>query len=101
MAISQDDIEHVAKLARLKITEEEKPLYQEQLDSIVGYVDKLQELKTDKVPEMQTAGTTSNVFRQDDPRPSNQETRERIIENFPRKQGVMLEVQQVFADQDE
>lgn len=46
MKITRKEVEHVATLARLKLTENETELYTNQLDSILSYIDKLNELDT-------------------------------------------------------
>lgn len=100
MKISKEEVEHVAKLARLKLTPEEVEKYQGQLGSILEYVEKLNELDVKSVPEMQHAGTAANVFRDDEVEASDQDTRQRIIEAFPQKEGDLLEVQAVFENQE-
>ena len=49
MKITRKEVEHVARLARLESTEEEKELFTGQLDEILAYVDKLNELDTDGI----------------------------------------------------
>ena len=65
MAISREDVAHVAKLSRLALTEDELNMYTQQLDKIIHYVDKLSELDTSKVEPMITASAKGNVFRAD------------------------------------
>ena len=101
MSISKKDIEHVAHLARLQISASESEHYREQLDSIVSYVDKLQDLDLDKVPEMQQANQSANVWREDEATPCATEERERALSNFPRREGDYLAVNAVFAEQQE
>ena len=55
MKISKKEIEHIAALARLYLSEEEKALYGSQLSSILDYMEKLNELDTITLPEMNTA----------------------------------------------
>ncbi|MDH5174007.1 MAG: Asp-tRNA(Asn)/Glu-tRNA(Gln) amidotransferase subunit GatC, partial [Elusimicrobiota bacterium] len=47
--ITKNEVEYVARLARLKLTEEEKEKYTKQLGDILKYIDKLNELNTEKV----------------------------------------------------
>jgi aspartyl-tRNA(Asn)/glutamyl-tRNA(Gln) amidotransferase subunit C len=100
MELSKNTVEHIAALARLRLTPEETEIYRGQLRSIIDYVDKLKELNTKNVPEMQHAGGLANVLRDDETRPSDEETRRRIVESFPRRAGDLLEVQAVFEDKD-
>jgi aspartyl-tRNA(Asn)/glutamyl-tRNA(Gln) amidotransferase subunit C len=57
MPITEKDVERIAELASLELTEEEKSLFTTQLASIVSYVEKLNELDTTDVPPMMHAGT--------------------------------------------
>lgn len=98
MKISKEEVEHVAKLARLKLSPEEVEKYQKQMGSILAYVDKLNELDVKSVPEMQHAAGSANVFRDDEVQACDQDTRDRIIEAFPQKEGDLLEVQAVFEN---
>lgn len=68
--ISREIIEHVALLARLELSEEEKEVFCSQLGDILKYIEKLEELDTSHVEPMAYAATTKNVFREDEPRPS-------------------------------
>lgn len=63
--ISETEIEHIAKLARIKITGAEKQKYSTELSKVLGYVEKLNELDTDKVAETSQVTGLTNVFRDD------------------------------------
>ncbi len=70
MKISQKDVEHVARLARLTVAPEELQTLTEQMDAILGYVDKLNELDTEGVEPMAHAVPMSNAFREDENTPA-------------------------------
>lgn len=70
MKITVADVEHVARLARLELSEEEKSLFAGQMDAILGYVDKLKELQTDDILPTSHAVPMENAFREDLTRPS-------------------------------
>ena len=70
MKITKKDVEQVAKLARLEITETEKEAFTQQLSAILTYVEKLNALKTAGVEPTATVLGQSNVFREDQARPS-------------------------------
>ena len=55
MPLSLQDVEHIAKLARLELTDEQKTRYRGQLEAILAHVAKLQELDTTDVPPTATA----------------------------------------------
>lgn len=90
------DIDHIAKLARLHLTEKEKALYKSQLGSILEYIDKLQELDTDKVEELQHAIDVQNVFREDLVDGCEEDVRQRALDNFSNRKDDLLQVQGVF-----
>ena len=63
--LSHDDVRHIAKLARLNLSDEEVEKFAKELTSILKYVDKLQEVDTKDVePTAQVTGLT-NAFRED------------------------------------
>lgn len=65
MSITMKDVEHVAKLARLDLTDEEKNRFTDQLNAILKYADKLTELDTDGIEPTSHAMEIINVVRED------------------------------------
>ena len=65
MAITKKDVEYIAHLSRLEITEKEKDEYTKQLSEILSHVEKLQELNTDNVEPAYYAIEMKNVKRED------------------------------------
>lgn len=65
MKITVADVEHVARLARLHLSEEEKVLFAGQMDAILGYVEKLKELDTAGIQPTSHAVPMENAFRDD------------------------------------
>jgi aspartyl-tRNA(Asn)/glutamyl-tRNA(Gln) amidotransferase subunit C len=63
--ITKEEVEKVAKLARINITDSEKEKYSKELSSILGYVEKLNELDTEKVAETSQVTGLTNVYRED------------------------------------
>ncbi len=70
MDIGIKQIEQVASLSRIKLTDEEKDVFREQLTDILGYIEKLSKLDTDNVEPMAYATSLKNVFREDKQEPS-------------------------------
>jgi aspartyl-tRNA(Asn)/glutamyl-tRNA(Gln) amidotransferase subunit C len=64
------DIEYVAKLARIELTETQKKKFSQQLSDILAYIDKLKELDVSLVEPMSHVLALKNVFRQDKVKPS-------------------------------
>ena len=65
MKLSTNDVDYVAKLARLDVTDAEKEKFTAQLNDILGYIDKLNELDTAGVAPMTHAIAVTNAFRED------------------------------------
>lgn len=67
--ISRDEVAHLAKLARLAVTDAELDTFAQQLDVILDSVAKVSEVATDDVPPTSHAVPLTNVFRTDEVRP--------------------------------
>jgi len=65
MNISVAEVEHVARLARLELSDEEKSLFAVQMGAILGYVDTLKELDTEGILPTSHAVPMENSFRED------------------------------------
>jgi aspartyl-tRNA(Asn)/glutamyl-tRNA(Gln) amidotransferase subunit C len=70
MKLSLVKVEHIAELAKLGLTDEEKVTFQEQLSAILAYADRLNQVDTTAVPPTPTVLLLRNVMRQDTVRPS-------------------------------
>jgi aspartyl-tRNA(Asn)/glutamyl-tRNA(Gln) amidotransferase subunit C len=92
--IDKKTIEHVALLARLEMSEEEKELLVSQLGDILTYIEKLKELDTSRVEPMAFATATKNVFREDQPRPSL--NLEEALKNAPERLQDFFKVPKVI-----
>jgi aspartyl-tRNA(Asn)/glutamyl-tRNA(Gln) amidotransferase subunit C len=81
--ISTEEVEHIAWLARIKLSEEEKKLYTQQFNQILEYFKKISELEArDIPPELHVMGLT-NVYREDKPgQPLNHPE---ALKNAPKK----------------
>jgi len=96
MALSKQEIEHIALLARLGLTEEEKEKYAQQLSSILDYVELLKEVKTDGVePTAQVTGL-ENVMRDDAIDDCDKETRDKLIKLAPESEDDLIKTRSVF-----
>ncbi|RIK73021.1 MAG: Asp-tRNA(Asn)/Glu-tRNA(Gln) amidotransferase GatCAB subunit C [Planctomycetota bacterium] len=82
MALTRAEVEKVALLARLRLTESELATMTEQLSQIVGYVDQLSEVDADGIEPMAHAVEVVNVFAEDRVEPSL--PRELALANAPR-----------------
>lgn len=93
MKITEKEIEHVANLARLNLTPDEKQKMTKELAEIIGFADKLNELDTQGVEPTAHVLPISNVFRKDEVRPSFD--REQIISNAPTVEDGCIKVPKV------
>ncbi|HOP99298.1 MAG TPA: Asp-tRNA(Asn)/Glu-tRNA(Gln) amidotransferase subunit GatC [Acetivibrio clariflavus] len=93
MKISKDIIEHVANLARLNLTEEEKSALASDMEQIISYVDKLNELDTSNVEPTNHVIPITNVFREDKAEASY--PREKILANAPSSQDGCFKVPKI------
>jgi aspartyl-tRNA(Asn)/glutamyl-tRNA(Gln) amidotransferase subunit C len=96
MRITHDDIDHIASLAKLAMSDAEKDTYAEQLSAILNYVQLLQEVDvTDAATTSQVTGL-EDVLRNDVVVHCDEETKEAIRAAFPETEGRYLKVHHVF-----
>ncbi|MFC1453496.1 Asp-tRNA(Asn)/Glu-tRNA(Gln) amidotransferase subunit GatC, partial [Verrucomicrobiota bacterium] len=79
--VDKIDVAYVARLARLDLTDDERRVFQEQLDHIVGYMRKIRELDLSGIEPTSHAHPVQNVFREDETRPGL--PREEAMDNAP------------------
>ena len=94
MKLSISDVEYVAKLARLEFSDTEKEKFTAQLNDILLYIDKLNELDTKGVAPMTHAIAVTNAFREDKVRESL--GTEGAIANAPDARGEFFRVPKVI-----
>ena len=70
MSLTREEVEHIAELAKLGLTEEEKEQFRNQLSAILDYARMLQQLDTDDVSPTAHAMGLHNVMRPDEAAPS-------------------------------
>lgn len=83
MKLSLVEVEHIAELARLDLTAEEKEQYRQQLSAILEHVARLQALDTEGVPPTSSVLPANSRLRVDEPRPGL--TVESVLANAPEK----------------
>jgi aspartyl-tRNA(Asn)/glutamyl-tRNA(Gln) amidotransferase subunit C len=94
MALTMDDVRKVALLARLRLSEEELALMQQQLSSILDYMQMLQEVDVTDVPTTAQVTDVVNIVRPDEVRPSLPV--ETVLENAPQHAEGYFKVKPVF-----
>ncbi len=96
MSLSIEEVQHIAELARLDLSQAEVERYQGELSRILDYISQLQEVNTDGVePTAQVTGLT-NHFRGDVAVQTDAATRQRLLEAMPEREGDYLKVKAVF-----
>ncbi len=95
MKITKKEVKHVAHLARLNLSEDELQKMTEQLDIILSYVDKLNELDTTDVEPMTHAFSITNAFRDD--RLKESLSQEDALSNGPEQNGESFIVPRIIS----
>ncbi|MBI2204334.1 MAG: Asp-tRNA(Asn)/Glu-tRNA(Gln) amidotransferase subunit GatC [Candidatus Rokubacteria bacterium] len=94
--ITRQDVEHVARLARLHLSDDEKERMRVQLDAILAYIDKLTALDIEGVEPTSHAVPLLNVMRDDEPAPSMPQGD--ALANAPDRAGEFFRVPRIIED---
>ncbi len=94
--ISLRDVEHVARLARLELSEADKERMRRELDSILSYIDKLRAVDTEGVEPTSHAVPLTNVMREDVTRPSFPQSD--MLANAPERSGDFFRVPKIIEE---
>ena len=96
MSITRQDVQHIAELAKLNLSDAEEALYQEQLSAILDYAQRLNALDTEALPPTATVLPLRSVMRDDIARPSLPV--DDILANAPARSGDLFEVHVILED---
>jgi len=96
MAVTKKDVEKIAELAQLKFSEDELESFTPQMNEILAYMDKLNELDTENVEPLSHPVEQTNVFREDELKPSI--STEEALKNAPAKDEHYFKVPKVIGD---
>ena len=99
MLLSKEEVEHIALLARLSLSEEEKERYREQLSSILGHVAQLQELDTSNIEALTSVLAEKMPLRKDIPKDGF--TLNETMKNAPAIKNEHFQVPLILDCQDE
>ena len=94
MALTRAEVEHVARLAHLGLTDEDAEKFRSQLSQILEYFEVLRRVDTVDVPPTSHTLPLENVLRLDAPRPSW--PRDEILANAPREEAGYIRVRKVL-----
>ncbi len=94
--LTHEQVRHVAKLSRLKLSDVEVQQFARQLSDILTYVEKLNELKLDEVQPMAHALDLTNVLRPDEPKQGL--SVDKVLANAPAKDPPFFMVPKVIDE---
>jgi aspartyl-tRNA(Asn)/glutamyl-tRNA(Gln) amidotransferase subunit C len=94
MPLSPQEVEYIAKLARLQLTAEQKERYRGQLEAILDHVAKLQELDTKDVPPTASVSVAQMPLREDKSRPGL--SKDDLLKNASKRDKDQFQIPPVF-----
>jgi len=92
--LSHDEVEHIAELAKLSLTDDEKERFGKQLSAILEYAEILQRLDTEAIPPTATVLPLQNVMVVDEVRPAF--SREDVLANAPEAEDGCFKVRAIL-----
>ncbi len=101
--ITKAEIEHLSRLARINITDKEKEKYSKELSSILGYVEKLNKVKTENIEETSQVTGLKNIYREDEVSDiwkadkNVDKNRKELLSNAKEKKGDYVKVKQMLS----
>lgn len=94
MKLSREEVQRVAVLARLRLTPEEQSRLTEELDRILGYMDKLNQLDTADVDLFSHTANITNTLRED--QVTNRPNADALLANAPDRDGTFFKVPKII-----
>lgn len=96
MTLTREEVQHIADLARIRLTEKETERYQKDLSAIFAYFEKLQEVNTDGVDPIGHITGVVNVYRKDKNEDFGDLGRQSILDNVPDVKDNFIQVKAVL-----
>ena len=97
--LTEKEVKHIAKLARIKLSETEEKKFQKELGEILDYINKLNEVNTDGVEPLYQTTSLVNWFRADEPRGEfkmDENLNKKLIGQAPHSQNGFVKVKSVL-----
>ena len=94
--ISLQEVERIAKLAKIGLTEEEKEKFSGELSAVLEYIEQLKEIDTKDIEPVSQVTGLVNVIREDVANNCDEDIRKKIINNFPEEKERYVKVKQVM-----
>jgi len=96
--IGLKEVEHIAKLSRLNLTEEEKEKFQKELSLILDYIEKLKEVDIKDIKPTSHPFDIENITRKDLPRENDERTVKKLLDLAPFLKGAYVKVKQILKN---
>jgi len=94
--ISKDEVKHIAKLARLSLTEKEVEKFQKELSSILNYVEELKEVNVSDIAATSYPFEAKNVVRRDEENKKQITNNKKLLDLAPEKEKDYLKVKSIL-----
>jgi aspartyl-tRNA(Asn)/glutamyl-tRNA(Gln) amidotransferase subunit C len=94
--ITPKELDHLAVLSRIKLSDEQKKSLLKEFDSILGYIDQLKKVKVSMEAEGRV-GAVKNVMRPDVVQSVSKEDRERMLNEAPDREGDFIAVKKILG----
>ena len=94
--LNKEEVQHIAKLARLGLTPAEVKKFQKELSSILDYIEKLKEIDIGGIEPTSHSVKVENIIRNDKAEEKSSEIRKKLIEMAPDKKDGYLKVKSIF-----
>jgi len=94
--VSEEEVKHIAELARIELSVEETQKFAREISDILGYVEQLGEVDTDSVEPISQVTGKVNVFREDVAADASEETKNIMAKNYPDSQDGYIKVKQIM-----
>jgi len=94
--ISKQQVQHIAKLARLGLTEKEIEKFQKDLSAIMDYVEKLKEVNIDGIEPTSHSVLVENVMRKDEVAEKKEDENIKLLKLAPETKESYLKVKSIF-----
>jgi len=94
LSLTPEEVKHIARLARVGLSDDEVARFQVQLSQILDYFERLREVDTEKLPPTAHTLAMHNVMRDDEPQPSF--GKEEVLANAPQREDDLFRVRAIL-----
>ena len=94
MLLSPEEVQKIAQLCRIDLTDAEVQKFQKELSQVLGYVEELNQVNTDGVEPISQVTGLQNVYRED--RAEYSEIRDQLISQFPDRKDNYLKIKNIL-----